>query len=72
MEFIDHTGHIFSLPDYSQFPVGYEYSENPYVFWLSDNYSSQLSVDCFYIKPINRSVIIINIFPRCNAFTIEH
>lgn len=52
MEFIDHTGHIFSLPDYSQFPVGYEYSENPYVFWLSDNYSSQLSVDCFYIKPI--------------------
>lgn len=52
MEFIDHTGHIFSLPDYSQFPVGYEYSENPYVFWLSDDYSSNLSVDCFYLKPI--------------------
>lgn len=52
MEFIDHTGHIFSLPDYSQYPVGYEYSENPYVFWLSDDYSSNLSVDCFYLKPI--------------------
>lgn len=67
MEFIDHTGHIFSLPDYSKFPVGYEYSENPYVFWLSDCYSSQLSIDCFYIKPI----YILTGEPLISKITIE-
>lgn len=52
MEFIDHTGHIFSLSEYSSYPVGYEYSEHPYIFWISDEYNSQLSISCFYIKPI--------------------
>lgn len=52
MEFIDRTGHIFSLNDYTSYPTGYEYNEQPYVFWLSDDYASQLSIDCIYIKPI--------------------
>lgn len=52
MEFIDRTGHIFSLNDYKTYPTGYEYDEQPYVFWLSDDYASQLSIDCIYIKPI--------------------
>ena len=50
MNFIDHTGHIFSLPSYSNFPAGYEYDEQPYIFWLNE--SNKLSVNNYYIKPI--------------------
>ena len=60
MEFIDHTGHIFSLPHYSTYPQGYEYEENPYVFWFKDDYSSQLSVDCIYIQSIRPIVSVDN------------
>jgi len=51
MEFIDHTGHIFSLPSYSEYPVGYEYDTNDYIFWLENNIG-KLSVDNFYMLPI--------------------
>ena len=30
MEFIDNTGHIFSLPSYKEEPIGYEYEEYSY------------------------------------------
>ena len=50
MEFIDHNGHIFSLPSYKTYPVGYEYDEQPYIFWLND--TKKLSTDNYYIKPI--------------------
>lgn len=50
MEFIDHNGHIFSLPSYKTYPVGYEYDEQPYIFWLNDN--KKLSTKNYYIKPI--------------------
>ena len=50
MEFIDHNGHIFSLPSYKTYPVGYEYDEQPYIFWLNDN--KKLSTSNYYIKPI--------------------
>lgn len=53
MEFIDHTGHIFSMKDWSSYPVGYEYNINDYVFWLDSNVSShKLSIKNFYIQPI--------------------
>jgi hypothetical protein len=52
MEFIDSTGHIFSLDDYNSYPNGYEYNENQYIFWMENEYNSKLSVNCFYIKPI--------------------
>ena len=32
MNFIDHTGHIFSLESYSMQPIGYEYDENTFSF----------------------------------------
>ena len=34
MQFIDHTGHIFSLPSYKSNPIGYEYDMNEYIFWV--------------------------------------
>lgn len=50
MEFIDKTGHIFSLNSYSEYPTGYEYEENPYVFWINE--TGKLSINNYYIKPI--------------------
>lgn len=50
MNFIDHTGHIFTLPSYKTYPSGYEYDEQPYIFWIND--TGKLSVNNYYIKPI--------------------
>ena len=52
MEFVDNTGHIFSLPSYSEKPIGYEYDEYSYIFWIDGNNTSKLSVNNFYSKPI--------------------
>ena len=60
MEFIDRTGHIFSLPHFSSNPIGYEFDENPYVFWFDNMFGPNLSVDCYYIKPIKLLLPIEN------------
>lgn len=53
MEFIDHTGHVFSLEDWSTYPVGYEYEIGDYVFWVDSTLSSHtLSTSNYYILPI--------------------
>ena len=52
MEFVDNTGHIFSLPSYNEKPIGYEYDEYSYVFWIDSNNTSKLSVNNFYSRPI--------------------
>lgn len=49
MEFIDHTGHVFSLPTYDDKPVAIQYSEGDYIFWIKDN---PVSIDNYYILPI--------------------
>lgn len=52
MNFVDRTGHIFSIKSYSEYPVGYEYEETPYTFWFETEKGSKLSVDNYYFKPI--------------------
>jgi hypothetical protein len=52
MEFVDYTGHIFSINEYTQYPEGYLYDENPYIFWMNDKHNSSLSINCYYIKPV--------------------
>ncbi len=53
MEFIDHTGHIFSQTDWTSYPVGYEYEIGNYVFWIESSLTSHtLSTDNYYILPI--------------------
>jgi hypothetical protein len=52
MEFVDNTGHIFSLPSYKEEPIGYEYEEYSYIFWIDSNNTSKLSINNFYSKPI--------------------
>ena len=56
MQFIDHTGHIFSMPSYNNKPIGYEFEETDYVFWMNTEYSWKLSVDTYYMKPIRALV----------------
>lgn len=50
MEFIDKTGHIFSIKSYEQEPIGYIYNETDYIFWIND--SEKFSIGNYYIKPI--------------------
>lgn len=52
MEFIDHTGHIFSQKSYDEKPIGYEFEQNKYIFWVDNEYSTNLSVNTYYVKPI--------------------
>ena len=52
MNFIDHTGHIFSLESYQVEPIGYEYEENKYIFWFDSEYGYKMSVNNYYFKPI--------------------
>ena len=52
MEFIDHTGHIFSQQSYNSYPVGYELETLPYIFWLNHQYTYNLSIDNYYMLPI--------------------
>ena len=51
MEFVDNTGHIFSLSSYKEKPIGYEYEENQYIFWIDSN-TSRLSINNYYARPI--------------------
>lgn len=53
MEFVDKTGHIFSLPEWNSYTTGYEYEIGDYVFWLeSQTTKHKLSVSNIYILPI--------------------
>lgn len=54
MYFLDHSGHIFKLPDYNKKPIGYEYDEQDYIFWFEDsNENNRLSINNYYGKIIN-------------------
>ncbi len=53
MYFINNSGHLFELPEYTKEPIGYEYDETPYIFWFENNDQSNLSINNYYIKIIN-------------------
>lgn len=53
MEFIDHTGHIYTLKSFSSEPVGYQWNINKYVFWINNpSNTHKLSIDRWYTKSI--------------------
>lgn len=53
MEFIDNTGHIFSIKEWQSYPIGYEYEIGDYIFWIDSSVSShKLSIGNYYIRPI--------------------
>lgn len=74
MQFIDHTGHIFSLPSYKSNPIGYEYDMNEYIFWVDSEYGCKLSIDNVYIKPIrilsDKPVNNISVHIESNVFKL--
>lgn len=52
MEFIDNTGHIFSLSS-SDTSAGWEYNESEYVFWMpGSGGAKEISVSSYYIMQI--------------------
>ena len=53
MKFIDNNGHIFTINSYNEFPVGYEYEENHYIFWINKEHQNHLSINNYYAKVIN-------------------
>lgn len=60
MEFIDRTGHIFSLQTYND-NIGWEYKDNDYIFWFDDVYTQgKLSVNSYYIQQITPYINNIN------------
>ena len=60
MEFIDNTGHLFSLNSYEDKPISLEYNEGDYIFWIKD---SAVSINNYYIKPI-RFLIEYNVIEK--------
>jgi len=53
MNFIDNYGHVFSLPSYDKKPIGYQYEENRYIFWINDKEENKLSINNYYVKIVN-------------------
>lgn len=60
MNFIDNTGHTFSLPSYSSKPIGYEYQNPQYIFWMDNDKTKQLSVNNYYCKILQ---MLIPVYP---------
>ena len=53
MKFVDNYGHIFTMQSNNQFPIGYEYEESDYIFWINKDYQNYLSINNYYSKVIN-------------------
>lgn len=53
MNFIDHTGHTFTLDVFDTYPYGHDMLQHQYTFWV-DGYvdGRKLSTDNWYCKPI--------------------
>ena len=61
MNFVDNTGHTFSLQEYKSKPIGYEYNNQPYIFWIDDEHTKSLSINNYYCKVIN---LLIPVYPN--------
>ena len=68
MNFIDTTGHVFSLPSYDDIPLHLKYKEGDYVFWLKDQ---EISINNYYILPIRMIVNINDVIFEYNGETIQ-
>ena len=53
MDFLDNSGHIFSLQSFYEEPIGYEFEETKYIFWIDSANTNYLSINNYYAKSIN-------------------
>lgn len=78
MKFIDNTGHIFNLKSYDINPIGYEFEKTNYIFWFNNEYSYNLSINNYYVKPIrfivdsSKQLKNINISIDSNIYKLYH
>lgn len=52
MIFLDRSGHTFELSSWPYEPIGYEYEENEYTFWIDSKKLDKLSVNNYYCRSI--------------------
>ena len=52
MYFVDSTGHTFFQQSFEYEPIGYEFYQNKYTFWIDNKDHSYCSVNNYYIRPI--------------------
>ena len=52
MNFLDRSGHIFNLPSYTYEPIGHEFEENDYIFWIDNCKMNKLSINNYYVRTI--------------------
>ena len=52
MNFLDRSGHIFNLTSYPYEPIGHEFEENDYIFWIDNPKMNKLSINNYYVKTI--------------------
>ena len=45
MDFLDNSGHIFSLQSFYEEPIGYEFEETKYIFWIDSANTNYLSIN---------------------------
>ena len=58
MEFIDTTGHIFSIESYEDEPINIKYKEGDYIFWVKDE---EISINNYYIRPVRFIIPVTDI-----------
>ena len=61
MDFIDNYGHVFSMPSYDKKPIGYQYEESRYIFWINDKEENKLSINNYYVKIVNLLLDRVNL-----------
>ena len=52
MNFLDRSGHLFNLPSYSYEPVGHEFEDNDYIFYIDSKKTDKLSINNYYTRTI--------------------
>ena len=68
MEFLDRSGHIFSIDSYNDKPIGYEFDESKYIFWFDTLGQTFLSINNYYIQTI---YALISIDDFINLYNIN-
>ena len=52
MYFVDSTGHTFYQMSFKYDPIGFEFYQNKYTFWVDNKDHSYCSINNYYIRPI--------------------
>ena len=68
MYFVDSTGHPFYQQSFNYQPIGYEYYQNKYTFWIDNKDHSYCSINNYYIRPI---YILLNEKAESMSITID-